>query len=85
MTIVPGIVSAYPAAFYRVSEFRLSDFTDHVANLKNEKNYEALMDHFGIRRTYPKFWRHSDEIHQWFEQHDAIDYGLLDYNRLENR
>lgn len=85
LTLVPGIVGSYPAAYYRVSEFRLSEFITKVNQLQNESDYENLMDHFGIRRTHKNFWQHSDEVHEWFRQQEAVDYGLLDYNRLENR
>ena len=47
--------------------------------------YQSLLDNYGIRRTDRDFWRYSDELHAAFEKSDPLNYGLLDYNRLENR
>lgn len=85
LTIVPGILGSYPAAYYRLSAFRLSDFVATLEAMEDEDDYEAMADRFAVRRTDPGFWQHSDDIHRWFRQHDPLNFGLLDYNRLENR
>ena len=43
------------------------------------------MQKFGIRRGNADFWSHSDRVHELLRADHPIDYGLLDYNRLENR
>nr|WP_235868846.1 fatty acid cis/trans isomerase [Vibrio superstes] len=43
------------------------------------------MDRFAIRRTDIRFWPFSDKIHAWYEQDQPIEYGLLDYNRFQNK
>ena len=53
--------------------------------IKNEQDYEAFLDLFAVRRTTKDFWEFSDKLNQIFMQHDPIEAGLLDYNRLENR
>jgi hypothetical protein len=63
----------------------LPAFTDAVAHLASEEDYAALMGRWGVRRTDPAFWSHSDLI---YSQVDALDYsdkGVLDYSRIENR
>lgn len=85
LTVVPGILGAYPSAFFRLSGFRLEDFTQAVTTLEDNGDYRRLMDRFGVRRTNPQFWQNSDEVHEWYRHHDPLNYGLLDYNRLENR
>lgn len=85
LTLVPGVLGAYPSAFFRLSGFRLDDFVSSVKKLEDDDDYEKLMDRFGVRRTNAMFWRNSDDIHEWYRRHDPLNYGLLDYNRLENR
>ena len=85
LTLVPGIIGAYPSAYYRVSSFRLKDFVSAVAGLKDEDDYEKLADRFAVRRTDAQFWAHSDQVHEWYLRNDPLNAGLLDYNRLENR
>jgi len=85
LTLVPGIIGAYPSAFYRMSEFRTSEFVKAVATMKNEDDYEEVADRFAVRRTSDNFWQNSDDTAQWYLQHDPLNAGILDYNRLENR
>ncbi|MCD8523263.1 MAG: fatty acid cis/trans isomerase [Saccharospirillaceae bacterium] len=85
LTLVPGIIGAYPSAYYRVSSFRLNDFVTAISGLKDEDDYEKLADRFAVRRTDAQFWAHSDQVHEWYLRHDPLNAGLLDYNRLENR
>ncbi|MEH6454332.1 MAG: fatty acid cis/trans isomerase [Psychromonas sp.] len=40
---------------------------------------------FAVRRTNPDFWQVSDLLHETQQQQQPINYGLLDYNRLDNR
>ena len=86
MTIVPGIIGAYPSAYYQVRFNQSSEgFTNSIYNLKTEQDYKRLLDEYGVRRTHPDFWAFSDKVHTWFKQDDPLNAGLLDYNRLENR
>ena len=85
LTVVPGFLGAYPNAFFKVPQQDLGRFVDAVSRLTNEADYAALMDSFGVRRSDPAFWAHSDMI---FQQVEALDYtntGVLDYSRIENR
>ncbi len=49
------------------------------------EQYSELLEAFAIRRTHPEFWQVSDQLHETHQQQNPINYGLLDYNRLENR
>jgi hypothetical protein len=85
LTVVPGFLGAYPNAFFRVKQQDLQAFADAVMHLSGEPDYAALMSRWGVRRTDPTFWTHSDMI---YGQVDALDYpekGVLDYSRIENR
>jgi len=79
------IVSAYPNAFFQVEEDELDVFVDSVGQLKSDSDYRRLKDRFGLRRTHAQFWQFSDRLHQYHRATSGIEFGLLDYNRLENR
>ncbi|HJT20274.1 MAG TPA: fatty acid cis/trans isomerase [Nitrospira sp.] len=85
LTVVRGIIGAYPNAFYRLEPSALPAFIEAVRGLASEADYRKLADRFAVRRTSPSFWPHSDAIHEGYRQIDPIEAGLLDYNRLENR
>ncbi len=85
LTVANGIVAAYPGAFWHVTSKQLPALVADLSTLTSEKDYQRLMDRFGVRRTNPDFWHHADKVHQIYRQQDPITYGLLDFNRLENR
>ena len=85
VVIVAGVVGAYPDALWQVASDELEIFADLVVNLENEQDYRRLMMRFGLRRSNPEFWRYSDKIHTIYRQLDPVEYGILDYSRLENR
>ena len=80
-----GFIPAYPNAFFVVEAAKLSAFVDAVARLGSESDYSALMASYGIRRTDPRFWPHSDALHLAWRQSEPREAGLFDYNRFENR
>jgi hypothetical protein len=85
ITLVSGVLGAYPNAFWTVDEAQLPELTRRVATLTGEADYSALMDRFGMRRTNPDFWALSDQVHLAMKDRDRVSFGMLDYNRLENR
>jgi len=85
LTVVRGFLGAYPNAFYHVAESKLEDFVSAVASLSREEDYHALLNRFGVTRSDPDFWKHSDAMHTAYHKESPIEAGLLDYNRLENR
>ena len=85
LTIVPGILGSYPSALFRISSFRLDKFVKDMSLLTNESDFEVFATRYAVRRTDEQFWNHSDQLHHWYRRNDPLNYGLLDYNRLENR
>ena len=85
LMVLNGFVGAYPNAFWSVHETELPQFVSAVETLSSEGDYRALLDHYGIRRTDPRFWAHSDLLHQAYRDVAPREAGTLDYNRLENR
>lgn len=85
LTVVPGILGAYPNAFFHVTSNTAHAFISNMLSLQNEADYTKLAAQFGIRRTNPAFWSFSDELQAYYLKQQPIDAGVLDYNRLENR
>jgi hypothetical protein len=85
LTVVPGFLGAYPNAFFKVRQADLPRFVDAVTGLAAESSFADLMSRYGIRRSDPGFWAHSDLIFGQVELLDYPDRGVLDYSRLENR
>lgn len=85
VTLLPGIRGYYPNALMRVDEQGLDAFVDAVLSLHDEQSYSRLLDRYGIRRSHPDFWALSDELHAQWQAHDPVNFGFLDYSRLENR
>jgi hypothetical protein len=85
LTVVPGFLGAYPNAFFKVEHADLPRFIDAVTRLANEPTFGNLMGRYGVRRSDPGFWSHSDLIFGQVESLDYPDRGVLDYSRIENR
>ena len=85
LTVLRGFVGAYPLALFRVARAELLAFVRAVATLGQEPSYGALRARFGVLRTSPDFWAHSDRIQVAHRALEPLAGGLFDYNRLEGR
>jgi hypothetical protein len=85
LSIVNGFIGSYPNVFWDVRSHQLNDLVRRVGMLSSEADYKELLDHYGVRRTSDQFWAFSDRIHQEYRNMTALDAGLFDYNRFENR
>lgn len=85
VSVVKGVLGSYPNALFDIDMADVDTFVDKVLAMKSKNDYEKLVDDFGLRRTNPKFWQTSDDIHNLLRKDDITEYGVLDYNRLENR
>ena len=85
LTVVAGLIGAYPNAFYRVDRKQLPHLVTAISTLENETDYAAFLDRFGVRRSDPAFWQHSDDLFAAFQSLSPVAAGRFDYNRLENR
>ncbi len=83
LTVVPGILGAYPNALFRVSAEQLGAFVDAVRDLRDESAYEALRHDYGVLRHHARFWAHSDRLHDDYANLDPLGHGTLDYSRLQ--
>ena len=85
LSVVSGLLGSYPNALWRVEASKLMRFTASLASIENSADYERFVDEYGVRRTDPLFWQHSDALHAAWQHAAPIEYGILDFGRLENR
>jgi hypothetical protein len=85
LTLVPGVIGAYPNAFLRVSPAQLPAMAEAIRNLKSETDYAAFAERFAVRRTNPGFWAVSDALVERYRRDQPLQAGVLDLNRYENR
>ena len=85
VTVVSGLLGSYPNALWRVDASRLPRFAASLSSIENASDYERFVDEYGVRRTDPSFWQHSDALHAAWKLEAPIEYGILDFGRLENR
>ena len=85
VTLTKGITGTYPNAFFEVNEQDVKNFVSLLVTVSSEQDYKTLKDRYAIRRTNPKFWQFADNLHEWYRLNKPLEYGLLDFNRLENR
>lgn len=85
VTIARGFMTSHPNAFLRIKENQLSQFVMQLKQLRKEEDYKNIMDTFGVRRTSKDFWQYTDTMHDYFKKEYPVEFGYLDFNRLENR
>ena len=85
LTVAKGFVGAYPNSFLRVDRGALPAFVAAIGKLESEADYGALLDRYGVRRSNPAFWAHSDDVFAAYERLSPLEAGRFDYGRLENR
>ena len=85
LTLVPGVIGAYPNAFYRVSPAQIPALTEAIRKLRSEADYAAFSERYAVRRTNPDFWSVSDALVERYRRDQPLQAGILDLNRFENR
>lgn len=85
LTVVPGVLGAYPNALLRLRADELPALAATLAGLRSEADYRALADRWAVRRTSARFWAESDALMDAYARTDPDEAGLLDWSRLENR
>ncbi|MGQ7844882.1 fatty acid cis/trans isomerase [Granulosicoccus sp. 3-233] len=85
VTVLPGIRGFYPNALMQVDQADLQEFVQAVLSLDDADSYSRLLDDYGVRRSDPRFWALSDELHEQWQAADPTGFGYLDFSRLENR
>jgi len=82
---VNWLEGSYPNFFFNVALSDIDEFTKKCTAIKNKKDYEKFVEHYGVRRTNPLFWELSDWFYDNYKKHKPISSGLFDLNRYQNR
>ncbi len=85
LDIISGFVGAYPNFFFEVEYRELSQFVAQYKKVNDPKNYNKLVERYGIRRSNPNFWQVSDWFYKKHQYEKPIYSGLFDLNRYKNR
>lgn len=83
VTLVPGIVGAYPSAIWVVKDSELPELARRLVTLDGQAAYLRLQGEVAIARTNPKFWQHSDWLHNIYREREPIGWGVLDFSGYE--
>lgn len=83
--LMTGLVGAYPRVLLKVDVEDLGEFVDQLNSIQNESDYQKWLDRFGVRRTDANFWQYGDGLHDTARKFDPVEFGIFDFNRLENR
>ena len=85
LTVLRGIVGAYPNFFFEVPAGEVDLFVDDLMSVEDRAGYERVVARFGIRRTNTAFWRTADWFQARHNRDRPVESGILDLNRYRNR
>lgn len=85
LTLLDGIVGAYPNMIFTLNSGELPRFVRAVQGLGSDDDLQRLAQRFSVRRTDPRFWEVSDALHDHWQQTAPREAAIMDYSRLENR
>ena len=85
VTLVPGFLGSYPNFFFSVDEEQLPKFVEQLANAQDDATTNAFYSTFGIRRSNPTIWEHSDWFNKKYKERAPVEAGWFDLSRYENR
>ncbi len=83
LTFREGYWASYPNMIFTVSAKDLKKFVDGIYGIKSEKDYQSVVDIFGVRRQNPKFWEHYDELNRIYKDSNSVNFGYLDLTRYD--
>ena len=83
LSVVPGIVGAYPNAFWVVHEDDLPRLARDLAAVRDPNGYRALAARVAVPRSSARFWQEGDWALNTYRNLEPIEWGILDYSRYE--
>ena len=86
LSVVPGVATSYPNVIFDVGANELKDFVSTLESpqLKSIVNYrKQVVEHWGLRRSNPRFWSVFHDINQWMREDSTVTAGIPDLNRYQ--
>ena len=84
LTITPGVLGSYPNFMFDVPLEDIDAFAGQLASAGDASQLEAVVQHWGVRRTRPDFWHVFHDLTHYVDETDPIQSGLFDLSRYEN-
>lgn len=84
VTVYPGITGSYPNFMFDVPAAQVGEFVAKLSKAGKIKDFEQIVETWGIRRTHPQFWEILHDITAWQKQQQPLQAGIFDINRYEN-
>lgn len=81
LTVLPGLIGSYPNLMFQLELTDLDTFTRHLNAVNSDKDFEQLIEHWGVRRMSKGFWDNFHSFSTYMQKHDPINAGLYDMNR----
>ena len=84
LTVYPEVLSSYPNFIFNVQAEDVPTFVTALYQVSDEASFRKVVDHWGIRRTHPQFWRYFHDLTEHIREREPLEAGVLDMNRYEN-
>ena len=84
LTVARGYLGSYPNFAFTVDAAQVEDFTRALAGVRDDVDFTALAETWGVRRTSPTLWPTVDWMHADFKRRQPTQYGLFDLDRYGN-
>jgi hypothetical protein len=85
MTIVRGPFGSYPNFFFEIAPADASAFVSALRAVASDADFDRFVVRYGVRRTDPRFWATSDAVREEARRANALEAGVFDLGRYENR
>ena len=81
LTVLKGVTGAYPNFFFDLKSDEVEPFVTACENIRNQDDYDRLVERYGVRRTSPEFWALADWFQNRHTNEHAVEAGILDLSR----
>lgn len=81
LTILPGVMGAYPNRFFVVESSALETMVEQILALKSAGEFQTFAKAFAVDRMDPRVWSVYDDLNGELLRLEPIEAGLLDLSR----
>jgi hypothetical protein len=84
LTVGRGPRGSYPNFAFAVDESQVDAFAAALSAVRDQVDFTALVETWGVRRTSPQVWPTLDWMHADFRRTQPTQFGLFDVDRWGN-
>lgn len=78
MSVAKGLVGGFTYMFFDINSSNAKDFIENLSRMKSKKDWNAMVNTYGIQRDSAQFYNFLDWMHAWISLHLKDEGGLLD-------